>query len=144
MFCIPSSSARTASRRVASRLTREIRAGGGIEAPAEFQHSQRCPVPGENFRFGVACPVHSCQGMAMEITVTKPIEQFIQEQLARGYADVNEVARQAFLRWMEEDDFEADPPNLRDKLAEARRGRFHPHDPARFDALVSPAHEAAG
>src|SRR5690348_15112678 len=38
----------------------------------------------------------------MEIKVTKPIEEFIERQVAKGYADANEVARQALLRWMEE------------------------------------------
>jgi len=79
----------------------------------------------------------------MEITVTKPIEQFIQQQLTKGYADASEVARQAFLRWMEEDEFVGDPPRLADKLEEARRGRFRPHDPARYDALASSLNEAA-
>ena len=41
----------------------------------------------------------------MQITLTKPIEEFIRQQLDRGYADASEVARQAFLRWMEDGDF---------------------------------------
>ena len=62
----------------------------------------------------------------MEITVTKPIEQFIHQQLTKGYSDASEVARQAFLRWMVEEEFDGDPPapklvyregTLRDELA---------------------------
>ena len=78
----------------------------------------------------------------MEITVTKPIEEFIQQQLTKGYADASEVARQAFLRWMEEEEFAGDPPRLAEKLEEARQGTFRPHDPARYDALAASLHEA--
>jgi Arc/MetJ-type ribon-helix-helix transcriptional regulator len=78
----------------------------------------------------------------MEVTVTKPIEQFIEQQLAKGYSDANEVTRQAFLRWMEEEDFTVDPPGLREKLDAARRGKFRPHDPQAYDAL-SAADETA-
>ena len=66
------------------------------------------------------------------------------EQLARGYADAGEVARQAFLRWMEEEDFEADPPRLREKLDAARQGKFRPYDPQAYDALLASADETAG
>ena len=79
----------------------------------------------------------------MQITVTKPIEEFIQRQLARGYTDASEVARQAFLRWMEAEECDADPPRLAEKLAAARHGGFRPHDPARYDALAASPHEAA-
>ena len=65
----------------------------------------------------------------MQITLTKPIEEFIRQQLDRGYADASEVARQAFLRWMEDEDYAVDPPRLRDKLLAAQRGQFHPHQP---------------
>src|SRR5437762_3148997 len=50
----------------------------------------------------------------MEITMTKPIEEFIARQLAKGYADASEVARQAFLRWMEAEEFDLEPPRLRE------------------------------
>ena len=52
----------------------------------------------------------------MQLTLTKPIEEFIRQQLDRGYADASEVARQAFLRWMEDENYPVDPPRLRDKL----------------------------
>ena len=73
----------------------------------------------------------------MEITVTKPIEEFIQQQLAKGYAYADEVARQAFLRWMEEEEFDAEPPRLREKLEAARQGKFRPYDPQSYDALLA-------
>ncbi len=77
----------------------------------------------------------------MEITVTKPIEDFIKEQLAKGYADENEVARQAFLRWMAEEEFDVEPPRLREKLEAARQGKFRPYQPDSYDALLTTADE---
>ena len=62
------------------------------------------------------------------------------EQLARGYADAGEVARQALLRWMAEEEFEADPPRLREKLDAARQGKFRPYNPLACDALLAAAH----
>jgi Arc/MetJ-type ribon-helix-helix transcriptional regulator len=72
----------------------------------------------------------------MEITVTKPIEEFIKEQVAKGYADESEVARQAFLRWMADEEFDSEPPRLREKIEAARQGRFRPYDPDSYDALI--------
>jgi len=79
----------------------------------------------------------------MEITVTRPIEEFIEQQLAKGYADASEVARQAFLRWMEEEGFEADTPRLAEKLEAARNGKFRPFDAQLYDALPASAHDAS-
>lgn len=79
----------------------------------------------------------------MEITVTKPIEDFIREQVAKGYADTSEVARQAFLRWMAEEEFDAEPPRLREKLEAARQGQFRPYDSKSYDALLATADEPA-
>jgi Arc/MetJ-type ribon-helix-helix transcriptional regulator len=77
----------------------------------------------------------------MEITVTKPIAEFIEQQLAKGYADAGEVTRQAFLRWMEEEEFDAEPPRLREKIEAARQGKFRPYDPQSYDALLASADE---
>lgn len=77
----------------------------------------------------------------MEITVTKPIDDFIKQQLAKGYADASEVVRQAFLRWMEEEEFDPTPPQLREKLGAARQGKFQPYDSQAYDALVASADE---
>ena len=82
-----------------------------------------------------------CQLRRMEITVTKPIEDFIKQQLAKGYADANEVARQAFLRWMEEDEFDPEPPKLREKIEAARQCKFHLYDPQSYDAVLASADE---
>src|SRR5947207_614308 len=79
----------------------------------------------------------------MVIVVRKQIERFIEEQLAKGDADPSEVARQAFLRWMEEEEFDADPPQLAQKLSEARRGKFHPYDSSRYDIIATSVHEAS-
>lgn len=79
----------------------------------------------------------------MEVTVTKPIEEFIEQQLTKGYANASEVTRQAFLRWMEEEEFEADPPRLREKLEAARRGKFHAYNPQSYDALLASADETS-
>jgi Arc/MetJ-type ribon-helix-helix transcriptional regulator len=92
---------------------------------------------------GIACSADLCQFKRMEVTVTKPIEEFIEQQLAKGYADANEVTRQAFLRWMDEEEFEADPPRLREKLDAARQGKFRPYNPQAYDALVASADETA-
>ncbi len=77
----------------------------------------------------------------MDVTVTKPIEQFIKQQLAKGYSDASEVTRQAFLRWMEEEDYQPDPPRLREKLDAARQGKFRPYGTQTYDALLGPANE---
>ena len=89
----------------------------------------------------IVCLTGLCQFERMEITVTKPIEEFIEQQLAKGYADASDVTRQAFLRWMEEEEFDAEPPHLREKLEAARQGKFHPYDPQSYDALLAPADE---
>ena len=78
----------------------------------------------------------------MQITLTKPIEEFIQQQLERGYADASEVARQAFLRWMEDEEYAPDPPRLREKLLAAHRGQFRPYRPEAYDSLMTSSDEA--
>ncbi len=58
----------------------------------------------------------------MKIELTRPIEQFIQQQMVKGYTNPSEVVRQACLRWMEvEDDL---PPRVQEKLDQAAAGRF--------------------
>jgi Arc/MetJ-type ribon-helix-helix transcriptional regulator len=105
-----------------------------------FHHGSR---PAAAPDLGIACSADLCQFKRMEVTVTKPIEEFIEQQLAKGYADANEVTRQAFLRWMDEEEFEADPPRLREKLDAARQGKFRPYHPQAYDALVASADETA-
>jgi Arc/MetJ-type ribon-helix-helix transcriptional regulator len=79
----------------------------------------------------------------MQITLTKPIEEFIQQQLERGYADVSEVARQAFLRWMEDEEYAPDPPRLREKLLAAHHGQFRSYQPETYDCLMTSSDEVA-
>ena len=79
----------------------------------------------------------------MQITLTRPIEEFIQQQLERGYADASEVARQAFLRWMEDEDYAPDPPRLREKLLAAHQGQFRPYQAEAYDSLLTSSDEPA-
>ena len=89
----------------------------------------------------IVCSTGLCQFERMEIIVTKLIEEFIGQQVAKGYADASEVTRQAFLRWMEEEEFDAEPPRLREKLEAARQGQFHHYNPQTYDALLASADE---
>jgi hypothetical protein len=79
----------------------------------------------------------------MEISITKPIENFINRQLAKGYVDAGEVARQALLRWMEDEEFDPEPPHLHEKIREARRGEFHLHNPQKYDVLLTSPNASA-
>ena len=79
----------------------------------------------------------------MEITVTKPIEDFIEQQLARGYTDASEVARQAFLRWMEADEISQEPPHLKKKIEEARQCKFRNYDAGTYNALLTSTNESS-
>jgi len=51
--------------------------------------------------------------------------------------------RQGWLRWMEEEEFDAEPPHLREKLEAARQGKFRPYDPQFYDALPASADETS-
>jgi putative addiction module CopG family antidote len=82
-------------------------------------------------------------GLAMQITLTKPIEEFIRQQVERGYADASEVTRQAFLRWMEDEDFAPGPPRLREKLLAAHQSPTRPYHPEAYDSLIAKSNEAA-
>ena len=71
----------------------------------------------------------------MQLSLTGPIEAFIQRQVAQGYKDADEVARQAFLRWMSE---ESDsPPNIQTRLNEAATGRFVPGDRSNIERIIA-------
>ncbi len=71
----------------------------------------------------------------MQLSLTGPIEAFIQRQVAQGYKDADEVARQAFLRWMSE---ESDsPPNIQTRLNEAAMGRFVPGDRSNIERIIA-------
>jgi Arc/MetJ-type ribon-helix-helix transcriptional regulator len=71
----------------------------------------------------------------MEITITGPMEAFIQRQIAQGYRDSEEVARQALLRWMAE---EADaPPRIQERLNEAAKSRFKVGDRSNIDRIIA-------
>lgn len=71
----------------------------------------------------------------MEITITGPMDAFIQRQIAEGYRDSEEVARQALLRWMAD---EADtPPRIQERLDEAAEGRFKIGDRSTIERIVT-------
>ena len=42
---------------------------------------------------------------------------------------------------MEEEEFDPEPPRLREKLDAARQGKFRPYDPQTYDALTVSADE---
>lgn len=73
----------------------------------------------------------------MQVTLTGPIEAFIQRQVAQGYKDADEVARQAFLSWMSEES-EA-PPHVQTRLDEAAAGRFIPGDRSNIQRIIAAA-----
>jgi Arc/MetJ-type ribon-helix-helix transcriptional regulator len=73
----------------------------------------------------------------MELALTRPIEAFIDRQIRLGYANGEEVARQALLRWMAE---ESDtPPHIQARLDEAAAGRFLPGDRGNIQRIIATA-----
>lgn len=71
----------------------------------------------------------------MQVTLTGSIEAFIQHQVAQGYKDADEVARHAFLRWMNE---EPDtPPHIQTRLDAAAQGRFIPGERSSIQRIIS-------
>ena len=73
----------------------------------------------------------------MKFELTKPIERFIQRQLDKDYANPSEVARQAFLRWMDEE--QEVPPRLQQKLDQAAAGRFRKGSRASIPKIIAGA-----
>jgi len=71
----------------------------------------------------------------MEITVTSPMQAFIQRQIAQGYRDAEEVARQALLRWMAEED--DTPPRIQDRLNEAAAGSFKTSNRGNIERIIA-------
>ncbi len=73
----------------------------------------------------------------MQLTLTGPIEAFIQRQIAQGYKDSEEVTRQALLRWMSD---ESDtPPHIQSRLDEAAAGRFLSGDRSSIERIIATA-----
>ena len=71
----------------------------------------------------------------MEITVTSPMQAFIQRQISHGYRDAEEVARQALLRWMSEED--DTPPHIQNRLDEAANSSFNAGDRGNIDRIIA-------
>ena len=80
----------------------------------------------------------------MNVSVTKHIQTFIREQIRRGYRDVSEVTRQAFLRWMAEEERQNSTASQKEELAQFHRllhpqGRKEPRTlPQRLKKLMRP------
>jgi Arc/MetJ-type ribon-helix-helix transcriptional regulator len=73
----------------------------------------------------------------MQITLTRPIEAFIERQISQGYRNREDVTRQALLRWMAE---ESDtPPFIQSRLDEAAIGRFSPGDRTNIERIIATA-----
>lgn len=63
------------------------------------------------------------------------MEAFIQRQIAQGYSNEEEVARQALLRWMSE---ESDtPPRIQERLDEAAAGQFKAGDRSNIERIIA-------
>ena len=64
----------------------------------------------------------------MEITLTKPTEEFVQQQIAKGFQNASVVLEVACRRWMMEEDEQYETEewrqHVRAKLDEAARGSF--------------------
>ena len=73
----------------------------------------------------------------MQLTLTGPIEAFIERQLSQGYKDAEEVARQALLRWMAEDS--DTPPSIEARLDEAAKGQFVRGDRSQIERIIAAA-----
>ena len=73
----------------------------------------------------------------MKVTLTKPIEEFIQRQIEKGYADPSEVTRQAFLRWMDEE--QESPPRVQEKLQQAANGKLRKGNRAAIRRIIAAA-----
>ena len=71
----------------------------------------------------------------MQVTLTEPIRAFIEQQIAAGYRDAEEVARQALLRWMEEES--ETPPRIQTRLDEAARGAFRSGDRSNIERIAA-------
>ena len=73
----------------------------------------------------------------MQLTLTAPIEAFVERQIAQGYKDSEEVTRQALLRWMAD---ESDtPPHIQARLDEAATGRFVRGDRSTIERIIASA-----
>jgi Arc/MetJ-type ribon-helix-helix transcriptional regulator len=73
--------------------------------------------------------------MQMEVSLTSPMESFIQRQIAQGYRDGEEVTRQALLRWMSEEG--ETPPHIQVRLDEAAAGRFQRGDRSTIERIIA-------
>ena len=76
----------------------------------------------------------------MEVTLTKPTEEFVQQQIAKGFQNASVVLEVACNRWMMEEDerYETDEwrQYVREKIAEAERGSFRRMEEGDLKAML--------
>ena len=84
----------------------------------------------------------------MEITLSKPTEEFVHQQIAKGFGSASVVIEIACKRWMEEasvgeetDEWRQD---VQEKLNEAGRGSFRRMTPQDLDAMLDRVRSSAG
>ena len=76
----------------------------------------------------------------MEITLTKPTEEFVQQQIEKGFQNASVVLEVACRRWMIEEDEQYETEEwrqyVREKLDEAARGSFRKMDDGDITAML--------
>lgn len=76
----------------------------------------------------------------MEITLSKPTEEFVQQQIAKGFQDASVVLEVACRRWMMDEDkqYETDEwrQYVQEKLDEAARGSFRKMEVGDITAML--------
>ena len=84
----------------------------------------------------------------MEITLTKPTEEFVQQQIAKGFQNASVVLEVACRRWMMEEDerYETDEwrEYARKKLDEAASGSFRRMEEGDVEAMLDRIRRAEG
>ena len=84
----------------------------------------------------------------MEITLSKPAEEFVQQQIAKGLGSASAVIEVACKRWMLDEDrqFETDEwrSYVQEKLQEAERGAFRTLTPQDVDAMMDRIRDSVG
>jgi hypothetical protein len=75
----------------------------------------------------------------MDVVLTKELEKIVQQQVKTGlYADADEVIRNAIRHTYcsSEPDPYLDSPEMAEKVREALRGKYVPHDPRNFKHIL--------
>lgn len=75
----------------------------------------------------------------MDVVLTKELEKVVEQQVQTGlYHDAHEVIRNAIRQTYcsPEADAYLDYPEVAEKVREALRGKYAPHDPRDFDHIL--------